>query len=66
MLAAHESARAFATNKTRVKNTMDSQDNIEVGLNRNSLVEFITKQYPDHPIVFDVQPGMLEGLLSEL
>ena len=45
---------------------MDSQENTEDELNRNSLAEFLMRQYPTRHILFDVRPQMLDELLGQL
>lgn len=45
---------------------MDSQENTVNELNRDSLAEFLKRQYPDRHILFDVRPQMLDELLGQL
>ncbi len=45
---------------------MDSQPNMDVKINRDSLSEYLRRRYPDRQIVFDTCPYMLDELIAEL
>jgi len=45
---------------------MDSQPNMNVKINRDSLSEYLRRRYPDRQIVFDKCPYMLDELIAEL